>query len=92
MAQVPAEIKDKVEPQSPQQEDIITIEFDDDQLEIFSWAQGRKKQKMIEIPNKFRGKALQILPMGSKFLDTIRYNFLLKQASENEKIPNKNKF
>ena len=43
---------------------------------------------MIHIPNKVRGKALQIMPQGSKFFDTIRHNFLIKQASENEKIPN----
>ena len=77
MSQVPTKIKDRAEPQSPHHEDVIEIEVEDDQLEISSWDQGRKKQKLIEIPDTIRGKALLIFPRGSQYFDTIRHNFLV---------------
>ena len=87
---MPTKLRDRVEPQFPQQEDEIEIEVDDDQLESSSWAQGgMKKQKLIEIPNKAREKALQILRRGSQCFDNIRHNFLIKQVSQHEQIPNK---
>ena len=47
VAQVPGKFRDRVEPQSPQQEDVIIVEVEDDQPQSSSWANGKKKQRMI---------------------------------------------
>lgn len=83
-------IRNRVEPEPPEQDIVIEIDEEEKQPESSSWAQGgRKRKNLIEIPNKAREKALQILPIGSKYFDYIRHNFLIKQATKNERIPDK---
>lgn len=44
---------------------------------------------MIEIRDKAMEKSLQIMPRGTKYFDDIKHDFLIKQASQYERIPNK---
>ena len=69
---------------------MIEIDEEEEQPESSSWAQGgRKRHNFIEILDKAREKALQIMPRGSKYFDDIKHNFFIKQVNENERIPNK---
>ena len=81
---IPDEVKNRGAPQY--YEDYIFLEVDDqDQLESSStWAQRRKKQKMIEIPQVAWEGILKILPKGTTYFDEDRTRFLMRQANEEE--------
>ena len=65
--------------------DYIVVEVDDqDQFESSSWAQRKKKQKMIEIPQRTREGILQIIPRGTSYFYEARRSFLMKQANDEE--------
>ena len=54
------------------------VEVEDrDQLESSSWTQRRKKQKVVDIPQRVREGLLQIFPRGTSYFDNARRSFLV---------------
>lgn len=90
MAQAPTEAQQAASLATPEM-DVIMVPDDEDQPGPSNWEeQGRKKkQKVMDIPQRAREQALQIVPWGSSYFDATRRNFLLQQATLQEKEPRK---
>ena len=82
MAQVPQNSRDRVNPSSPEKDVVLEISDEEDQLGPLDWdKRGKKKHKLIEVIEKAREKALQVLPKGIEYFDDARQNFLIDQAT-----------
>ena len=90
MAQVPQNARDRVNPSSPEADVVLEISDEEDQPGPSDWDKGgKKKQKLIEVPKKAREKALQVLPKGTEYFDDARQKFLIDQATQEERRPNR---
>ena len=89
MSQVPQNSRDRVNPSSPEADVVLEISDEEDQPSPLDWDKGgKKKQKLIEVLEKAREKALQVLPKGTRYFDDARKKFLIDQAIEEERRPN----
>lgn len=89
MAQVPQNARDRAHPSSAETDVVLEISDEEDHPCLSDQdKRGKKKQKLIELLEKAREKALQVLPKGTRYFDDARKKFLIDQATQEERSSN----